>query len=434
MSGSVAVREPRARAGIGRNFTAMMLWQVGNYLVPLATFPYLTRVLGPGPFGMLGFATAVAAYGIVFTEWGFNLSGPRAVVALRGDPAALNELVWTTVGAKACLCLVSFGVLLVALGVSRNLASITSAVLLAWLGVLGNVFALHWLLQGLERFSLFATIALTARLLMVPLTFLFVKGPADVALAAAIQASAPLVAAALSFYAAWRLGAVKRPHASFNGMLRRLKQGADMFVSTASVSLFSATHAVLLASMSGAYQVGIYAAADRIRTAGNMVPAQINVVLYPRISSLFLRDAHGAARLTAFGLLATGLATLAGVTLLCVFAQRVATLVLGAGFHGSATVLQLLCLATVFGNLAYFIGLQVLVPFGAARMRSRIMLACGCLSVALAILLIPGHGAAGAAAAFVAAEAAMLALYVVTIFRTPRLRAHVMQLAPGARR
>ena len=89
--------------GVRRSLFAMLTWQIGNYLVPLATFPYLTRVLGPEQFGVLGYATAIAVYGTVFTEWGFNLSGPKAVVELRGEPQALNTLVWSTMAAKACL-------------------------------------------------------------------------------------------------------------------------------------------------------------------------------------------------------------------------------------------------------------------------------------------------------------------------------------------
>ena len=59
------MKAPRIRT----NFLAMMVWQIGNYLVPLATFPYLTRVLGAANFGVLGYAMAVATYGMPSSDF-----------------------------------------------------------------------------------------------------------------------------------------------------------------------------------------------------------------------------------------------------------------------------------------------------------------------------------------------------------------------------
>ncbi|PRY05229.1 PST family polysaccharide transporter [Paraburkholderia sp. BL25I1N1] len=413
---------------IGTNFVAMMVWQIGNYLVPLVSFPYLTRVLGAAHFGMLGYATAIATYGMLVTEWGFFLSGPKAVVERRGHPEALNELVWSTMAAKACLCVIAFAVLLVVAHFDRKLASVFPVVLAAWPMVIGNVFTLNWLLQGLERFSVFATVALAGRFAALPLTFVFVRHSDDVAFAAGIQAGAAVFTGVFSLVAARRLGALRRPSVSVRSVMQRIRESADMFVSSASVSLFGVTNAVILASMTTPYQVGIYTAADKLKTVANMVPAQINTVCYPRITSLFSARPKSAARLTVFGALATVLATLAGLAFVGRVSAPLTTLILGGGYAGAASLLNTLCLATVFGNLAYFLGLQVLVPFGNARIRSLLMLAAGVLNVGLAIVLTPRFGAQGAAISLLVAEAVLLVVYVSMILSKPALRHHFTQL------
>ncbi|OAJ53274.1 O-antigen transporter [Paraburkholderia ginsengiterrae] len=410
------------------NFLAMMVWQVGNYLVPLATFPYLTRVLGAAQFGVLGYATAVATYGLIVTEWGFFLSGPKAVVERRGQPEALNELVWSTMAAKACLCVISFAVLLIAAHVDRKLAAVYPVLLAAWLTVFGSVFTLNWLLQGLERFSVFATVALAGRFSALPLTFVFVRHSGDVVFAAGIQGSAAVLTGLFSLIAAWRLGVLHRPCVSARSVRQRIRESADMFVSSASVSLFGVTNAVILAAMTTPYQVGVYTAADKLKTVANMVPAQINTVCYPRIASLFTAQPRSAARLTVLGAVATVVTTIAGATVIGYIAAPLTTLILGAGYAGSASLLRLLCLVTVFGNLAYFLGLQVLVPFGRARSRSWSMLAVGVLNVGLAIVLTPRFGAEGAAWSLLVAEAVLLAIYVSMILSRSSLRNHFTQL------
>jgi O-antigen/teichoic acid export membrane protein len=413
-----------ARPRTGRNVIIMIITFAGNYLASFATFPYLTRVLGPTHFGILSYAMAIAAYGTIFTEWGFNLSGPKAVVESRKNPRALNELIWSIAGAKACLCLLSFVALLVLLRVDRQLASFATVVLLSWLGVVANVFTLYWLFQGLERFYVIAVMVFANRLVTLPLTFLLVHGPADVAVAATIQAAGPAIGAFLSIGMAWRLGMLRRPNLSWRAIRRRLAHGADMFVATASVTLFGAANAIILASLAGPYQVGIYAAADKIKTVGNLVPAQISAVLFPRISGLFEEHKRTAAKLTVIGAIATVGASAASVVSFFMVSGPLTKLILGNEFHGASPVLVVLCFSTLFGNLAYFIGLQVLVPFGQSRKRSLVMMVAGAINIVLAFAFIPHSGALGAAMSFLIAEAVILSTYIVSIFREPQLRSY----------
>lgn len=417
-------RAPR----LGRNLFAMIAWQVGNYLVPLATFPYLTRMLGPTNFGVLGYASAIAVYGVLWTDWGFNLSGPHAIVECRGNKAAINELIWSVIFAKALLCLVSLLALGVAMHFDRHTATVLPVVLMSWIAVVSNVFTLNWVLQGLERFSLFAAVSLAGRFATLPLIFVFVKSADDIAIAAAIQAGAPCLTGLISLLMVRRLGLLGQPGRAWRSAVRRLMQGADMFLSTISVSLFGVTNTVLLAALSGPYQVGLYAAADRIKTAGNMVPAQINTVLYPRVSALMLDRPRSAAKLTAFGAAATLAITGVGVLAVTAVSGYVTGVILGRGFGVAAPVLTLLCLATVFGNLAYLLGLQVLVPFANGKLRSIVMMLAGVLNIGLSFALIPRFGARGAAWAFLIAEAVIFIVFVLVIAGSTRMRAHFTQL------
>jgi O-antigen/teichoic acid export membrane protein len=423
-----AAQQRVSTPGVVRNLLAMIVWQVGNYLVPLATFPYLTHVLGPTGFGILGYAGAVAVYGVLWTEWGFNLSGPRSVVACRGDRDAINELIWSVVSAKALLCLASVVILGISLYFDRNAAAVLPVVIVSWLPVVSNVFTLNWVLQGVERFQLFATVSLAGRFLTLPLIFVFVKAPGDVAVAAAIQGLAPLLTAVFSLLMVRKLGMLGRPALSWRSMVRRLSQGVDMFLSTISVSMFGVTNTVILASLCGPYQVGIYTAADRIKTVGNMVPAQINTVLYPRVSALMLDKQRAAARLTVLGVIATIGITGIGILAITALSGVVTEKLLGDGFSATAPVLKILCLATGFGNLAYLLGLQVLVPFSHGRFRSIVMLLAGVLNIALSFFLIPRFEARGAAFAFLIAEASILIVFISAITGSSRMRKHFTQI------
>ena len=46
-------------------------------LVPLATIPYLARVLGPHAWGLVVFSQSLGAWLALVIEYGFDLSGTR---------------------------------------------------------------------------------------------------------------------------------------------------------------------------------------------------------------------------------------------------------------------------------------------------------------------------------------------------------------------
>ncbi|MFM0052667.1 flippase [Caballeronia grimmiae] len=420
----------KADARVGRNVVVMVLSFVGNYAASFATFPYLTRVLGPTHFGMLAFATAIAAYGTLFTEWGISLSGPRAVITCRHDASHLNALIWSVLGAKMLLCVGATLALalLMALGVGG--AAARPVVWVSWLGVLANVCTMYWLFQGLERFKLISSMIFVSRAVTLPLTFWLVRSPQDVTIAAAIQGAGPLVAALFSLTIAKRDGLLRAPAVQWRAVIARITESADMFVATASVTLFGAANAIILTSHSGPYAAGIYAGADKIRTVGALVPMQLSTVLYPRIGHMFAHRKREAARLTVMGAVAISVVSLCGAALMVLLARPISSIVLGAQFVGATNVLRVLALSTVFGNLAYFLGLQVLVPWGASKLRTLVIFVTGCLNVMLALLLVADRAAMGAAISFLVCEALILLAYAVLILRNRRLRRY---LSLGAR-
>ncbi|MFP6557995.1 oligosaccharide flippase family protein [Paraburkholderia sp. B3] len=400
----------------------MVMSLAGNYIASFATFPYLTRVLGPEHFGLLAYAMSIAAYGALLSEWGFSLSGPRAVVACRSNREATNHLIWSVIGGKALICAICTAFLLgyIALGTGTRDSQIV--LLVSWSGVAANVCTVYWLFQGLEKFNLISALVFSNRLVTVPLTFFLVKKPDDICIAAAIQATGPIVAAFISLLIAYKEGYIGRPVLKISSIMKQLRDGTDMFVATASVTLFGSANSVILMHFSGAYAAGIYAGADKIRVVANLVPAQISAVVYPRIERLLRSDRRVAAKLIVYGVSATAIISAATVSVIAINSDLIVRIVLGAAFQGAGNVLFVLCFSAIFGNLAYFIGLQILVPSGASRKRSVSIFVAGLINITLSLAMVPKLGAKGAAEAFVISEAIIFMIYVALIFWNERSR------------
>jgi PST family polysaccharide transporter len=78
---------------LAKNAIALYGVQIGRKLIPLASIPYLARVLGPEGWGKVAFVTAMAEMIGIFIEFGFNISGTRRISHYRHDLAERTETV-----------------------------------------------------------------------------------------------------------------------------------------------------------------------------------------------------------------------------------------------------------------------------------------------------------------------------------------------------
>jgi PST family polysaccharide transporter len=73
-------------SSLRNNIAALYVVQIASYAAPLATLPWLIRVLGPAGFGRVSFCASVIGYFVLFTDYGFNLSETRQIAMRWDDP------------------------------------------------------------------------------------------------------------------------------------------------------------------------------------------------------------------------------------------------------------------------------------------------------------------------------------------------------------
>src|SRR3954451_13896897 len=183
-----------SRRRLLENMASLLVLQGANYLLPLITFPYLVRVLGPAKFGLLAFAQALVQYFVIITESGFNLTATRDVAIRWDQPDQVAETFHTVLTIKCALMALSLAVMTAIVLAVPRFRGDAPVYFCTFLTVVGNVLFPVWLYQGLERMKYITLLTLGPKLLAAAAIFVLVRTDQDYLLAAAIQGSGGLLA------------------------------------------------------------------------------------------------------------------------------------------------------------------------------------------------------------------------------------------------
>jgi PST family polysaccharide transporter len=391
-------------SSVGRNVVSLYVLQFGNYALPLATIPYLVRVLGPEKFGLVAFGQGLMAYFSLAVNYGFDWSATRKLAVQRDHPDAVSRTASRVWGAKALLCAVTALILLVLVLSVPKLSKVSVLLLILFGSVVGNMLFPTWLFQGLERMSAISVTNLGVRTIGALAIFLFVRQPSDFLRYAVVLSAQGLVAGMIGAAAAVKIFRLRLTLPSSHEMRREMAESSPLFLTTAAISLYTTGNAFILGLLATPVAVGYYSAAERIVSSVVGLLAPFSQAVYPRFSRL-ARESKTRALLWARRVLAlTGSGGLLLSVLLFVGAPLIVHIALGPKYAPSAVVLAIMAPLPVLIAVSNVLGVQVMFPFGHEKKVLAIVVAAGLVNILLAVLLAPRWQAPGMAAAVLVSE------------------------------
>ena len=404
-----------ARRPLARNILILYAVRTVSQLLPLATIPYLARVLGPSEWGMVAVAQAFSMYGIITIQYGFDMAATREVARHRDDPARLGDLMGAILTCQLLLSALVAGAACLAWYAMPTFAE--DPLLLGAALVLSVVqgICLSWYFTGTEQIPLMAGIELPTKLLSLVAIFLLVGDPGDGWRVLAIYAGAASLATGIGFAVVLR-----RIRPRWPGLARvreTFRMGFSLFLMQISNLINTAGSAFLLSLLASPQQVAYFAAPDKLARPLAWLTAPINKVLLPRISHLLVHrpdQAHSMARMSLLLLSVVGLGFSVFVMLL---APRLIGLVFGPGYEEAAPVLRVLALVIPLIIVNDALAAQWLVPHGLDRPLSLTILLAAFLAVVLALLIVPTYEALGMAWVTVMVELFILAGLLLALAR-----------------
>lgn len=394
------------RDGIIKNTAALYAVQLGNYIVPLLLLPYIARVLQTHGYGQLVIAQAIASYGILLTDYGFQLSGTRRVARAISRGESVEDIFWSVTLARLSMAILGAFICAIVFMLIPGFDSGLSISLATLVMLIGNAATPIWLFQGYERMGTVSVILLSSRILSALMTVILVRSPEHYGLALWAQAIGFVLPA---FYAQWKsyqlIGGLGQPRWELSVLAEELKSGWPLFQTLLFSALLTNSGALIVGTSLGNAAAGGYGAIERIAKAASSLLVPFTQSVYPRVNSGFSESySDGIALIKRFAptllLLSIGMA----LTLIGVYYFNIVGLLFGSEYQRYADALLMFSPWMVLGVLNNILGIQYMTSVGMEKIYAHSFTISAVLSVALSLILVGFLGYRGVALSLVMGE------------------------------
>lgn len=392
----------------------LLVLQAVNILLPFVTVPYVTRVFGADLYGVFSIALNWITYFQLVVEYGFNLSATKKVVEARIRDE-YDSLVTAVVLARLALVVLCFAVVLVLGLVSAASGEQLSCMLVLFSMLVGIALQLNWLFQGLQDMKMITIATASARALSVVLIFLLINNQGQLALYSFLYSITYLASGVLTHVLAWWRHGVRLRKPSLRTMIREMRDGTPIFLSSAAGKIIGNVGVTVLGAYQSAAVIGSYAAVLKVPQMVSLMFTPIGQALYPRANEESLKSKSAAAKLVLkFGGPVTAFFAVMLVVIV-ILREPLVSILFGSAYLTAADTLIPLSAWVLFGIVNNFLGVQLLIPFGYQRLYSALMVADSVLALVLNVLLGSCFGAMGVASAIAVSEMALTVLLVIVL-------------------
>lgn len=164
---------------IKKNFFYSSFLTLANYIFPLLTFPYVSRILGADSIGKYNFIDNIIQILIIMSMLGIGTVGVREIAQTKTSQERLNKSFTALLAFNALSTFIAIILLLILLYVVPKFTDYRDLLIVGGLKLLSTFLLIDWLYRGLEDFKFITQRTLIIRILFVISVFLFVKNKED---------------------------------------------------------------------------------------------------------------------------------------------------------------------------------------------------------------------------------------------------------------
>lgn len=397
-------------ASIKKNYMYSMFYQILQFILPLVTAPYVSRVLGKDGIGCFSWTRSIAYYFLLFAMLGVNNYGNRKVAQVRSNKDELNTVFSEIFQTQFIFSSISIIVYLIYVLFFVKEYKIVFLIQLVYLA--SAAFDINWLFFGLEEFKITVTRKSIIKVLNVILVFIFVKNKNDVYIYTFIMCLG-------YFIGQCYLWTNIKKHVKFKpcklvNIKKHIIPLFILFIPTIATSVYRVMDKIMIGKLASISDVGLYENADKIIAVCLGVISAWGNVMLPRTSNLYANKQYEQCKqnlsksiqfiICISTAMAFGLAAISRDFVVVFF---------GKEFTNSGSLLIGLAFSLFFIGISNTTRTQILIPLGMDKQYVRSVSIGAIANFIINFILINKIGVLGAVIGTLVTEFLVAAIQVI---------------------
>lgn len=388
---------------IKKNFIFQMIYEVVILILPLATSPYISRIIGPEGVGIYSYHYSIVQYFMLFSVLGLKNYGNRVIAKCRDNRDDLNtvfsNLLTLHLIISSLVTLLYFVYILFFVNADERIYAYIFT-----FAVLSSLFDISWFYFGIEHFKVTVTVNILTKITSFISIFVFVKNYDDLWIYCLILALGFFFQQFLLWFPLKKYVTFVRPSSAL--MMPHLKPMLILFIPSIAVSFYKYMDKIMIGAICDKVQLGYYENAEKVVAVPNTIIGAFGTVMLPRMSNIIdKRDRKETLRYTQISMLYVMWMAYALTFGLASVAQNFAPIFWGEHFTVSGDLIVYLCITIPFMSFANVIRTQFLIPAERDREYIISLISGAVVNLIINYLLLPVLGAMGAAIGTIVTEA-----------------------------
>lgn len=391
--------------GVKKNVLYSTFLTGANYIFPLITYPYISRVLGPSNIGENEFALRIVGYFLLFASLGIATVGTREIAKCKQSQEECSR----TFSSILVLNIISTILILVLYFICiysvASFQRVRPLLLIGSMQIAFTPFLIEWLYKGVEDFPYITKRSLAVRILYVISIFIFVKTEED------LPKYFTLTICSMILNAVFNWG-YKKKYVKFtlNGIKLRkyVKPYFTFGLYALLTSMYISFNVLFLGIVSTDIEVGYYSSATKLFSVVLAFFTSFSTVMMPRMSNMFANNDAESARCLIYK--SFELLYPLAFTLILIgefFAPQIIMILSGPGYEGAILPFRIILpLIFIIGTEQILI-VQILTPMGKDKAVLINSIVGSIFGLVLNFIIVPRLGCTGSAIVWLCSEIAV---------------------------
>ncbi|WP_317328951.1 oligosaccharide flippase family protein [Ruthenibacterium lactatiformans] len=264
-----------------KNTVYMYVLTVAKIIFPLLTLPYLTRVLSLEGYAVVSYIRACMTYINVIVDFGFLYSSTKNVIEYSNEVKKIDLEISQVTGTKIILGLFSLTTITL---LGFNLPILKENFFYAFLSTVGCILTgllPDYLYRALGYMHLLTNRFVMVKVISTLLTFFIIRGDSDILWIPILDIIGAILAFSITLAQIHKMGFHIIPSQLFHGVIKKLKESWDFFVSSAAPTAYGAFNTVMIGAMLSESDVAYWSLVYNVIAAGLNLYSPLMNGIYP---------------------------------------------------------------------------------------------------------------------------------------------------------